>query len=455
MNTTGFAHMNITTKTGTSMTTSTTSTTSTSTVSTCQLTFGPTDIYTTSGSHVEQFVASDFNGDGLSDLAVGTNAFSTATDVFLANENGTFGRRMTYAVVDANALEWLTVADFNNDDHQDIFVMIYGENNSVCILFGNSSGIFGAMIILPVVLSYVNSPCSIAGDLNSDGHIDIVFTKSSTPCSMAVLLGYGNGTFAAEKIIPIGNDGCVLAIAIADFNNDDHQDIAVTIDIDFYVAILLGYGNESFKTPMTFSTGIYSFSYSMDVNDFNGDGYLDIIIANQGNYNIGVFLGMGDGSFGTQITTMIQHTNLVSQFAIGDFNGDGKMDVAGVWDVWSSVRLLSSSPTFVTVLVGYGNGSFGQQMIFPTGLASADYVITNDFNGDHRLDLAIGNFFGGNIKVEFLAEIHFSCSLAKAEFKGIFHHDTMKNVPLIIIANKQDYTDALTSDILIEKLDLN
>ncbi|CAF0775497.1 unnamed protein product [Adineta steineri] len=58
-------------------------------------------------------------------------------------------------------------------------------------------------------------------------------------------------------------------------------------------------------------------------------------------------------------------------------------------------------------------------------------------------------------EVEFLAELHFSCSLSKAESKGIFHRDTMKNVPLIIIANKQDCTGALSSDILIEKLDLN
>ncbi|CAF0777711.1 unnamed protein product [Adineta steineri] len=311
---------------------------------------------------------------------------------------------MTYPVVNGGIPQRLAVADFNNDDHQDIVVMIVGADGvvtdtySVGILFGNSNGTFGVMIILPVVLSDVNSPCSIAGDLNGDGHIDIVFTKSSTPCSMAILLGYGNGTFAAETILPIGNDGCVLSIAIADFNNDDHQDIAVSIDIDFYVAILLGSGNGSFKTPMTFSTGIYSFSYSMDVSDFNGDGYLDIIVANQGNYNIGVLLGKADGSFRTQITTMIEHTNIITQIAVGDFNGDGKMDVAGVCGEESST-LLSSPLTFVTVMVGYGNGSFGQQMIFPTGLASADYVIVNDFNGDGRVDLAISSIFGGNVGI--------------------------------------------------------
>ncbi|CAF1343751.1 unnamed protein product [Adineta steineri] len=308
---------------------------------------------------------------------------------------------MTYPVVYGSDPFWLAIADFNNDDHQDIVVMNFNPN-SVGILFGKGDGTFGAMILLPVVLSeeFVFPPSfrCIASDLNSDGNIDIVFTKSSNPCLIAILPGYGNGTFAAETIISIGNVGCRLSIAIADFNDDEHQDIAVISDIDCYVAILVGHGNGSFKTPMTFSTGIYSFPSSIDVNDFNGDGYVDIVVANQGNYNIGVFLGKGDGTFGTQITTMMEHTNAVSWIAVGDFNGDGKMDVAGVCGSERGL-LFSSIPTFVIVFVGYGNGSFGQQMIFPTALYSVDYVVTNDFNGDGRLDLAITSSNGGNIAI--------------------------------------------------------
>ncbi|CAF1343770.1 unnamed protein product [Adineta steineri] len=397
MNTTDFAHMIITTTIGTSMITSTaTTSSSTSTVSTCQLTFGPTDLYATSGVYVNQFAAGDFNGDGLLDLAVCVG-FDSAVDVFLENGNGTFGRRMTYPVVDSVYPEWLAVADFNNDDHLDIFVMSVVTNN-VSILFGTGNGSFGVRTILPVVFSGETFFRCIASDLNSDGHIDIVFTKNSNPCSMAILLGYGNGTFAAETIVSIGNDGCGLFFAIADFNNDDHPDIAVTIDIDFCVAILVGHGNGTFKTPMIFSTGIYSFPFSMDVDDINDDGYLDIVVANQGNYNIGVLLGKGDGTFRTQITTITEHTNIVTQIAVGDFNGDGKMDVAGICGA-ASGTLLSSIPTFVTVFVGYGNGSFGQQMIFLTELASMDYFITNDFNGDGRLDLAISSILGGNFGI--------------------------------------------------------
>ncbi|CAF0942683.1 unnamed protein product [Adineta steineri] len=136
----------------------------------------------------------------------------------------------------------------------------------------------------------------------------------------------------------------------------------------------------------------------MDVNDFNGDGYIDIVVANQGNYNIGVFLGKGDGNFGTQITTMIGHTTIVNQIAVGDFNGDGKMDVAGVCGLETAL-LLSSISTSVFVFVGCGNGSFGQQMTFDTELVYVDYVVTNDFNGDGRLDLAISNLVGGNFSI--------------------------------------------------------
>ncbi|CAF1396919.1 unnamed protein product [Adineta steineri] len=300
---------------------------------------------------------------------------------------------MMYPVVDSGSPISLAIADFNNDNHLDIVVM-NDYSYLVGILFGNGNGAFGVMIILPVVFSAASSTetyCRcIANDLNSDGHIDIVFTKSNYPCSIGILFGYGNGTFAAETIISIGSDGCTLSIAVADFNNDDHQDIAVAIDIDYCVAILVGYGNGSFKTPMTFSTGIYSFPSSIDVNDFNSDGYLDIVVANIGSYNIGVLLGKGDGIFRTQITTMMEHTNILTQIAVGDFNGDGKMDVAGVCGRATNIfNLALDPPTFVTIMVGYGNGSFGQQMIFPTELTTVDYIITNDFNGDGQLDLAI------------------------------------------------------------------
>ncbi|CAF0893822.1 unnamed protein product [Adineta steineri] len=384
------------------MTTSTTTATSTSTVLTCQLTFGPTDLYATDGFLSSQLAADDFNGDGLSDLAL-CDSWNSAVDVFLGNGNGngTFGQEMTYPVVDGGSPISLDIADFNNDNHLDIVVM-NDYTYSVGILFGNGNGTFGVMIILPVVFSVVLSQplyfrC-IATDLNNDGYIDIVFTKNNYPCSIAILLGFGNGSFATETIISIGSDGCELSFAIADFNDDDNKDVAVAIDIDFYVAVLLGRGNGSFKTPMTFSTGIYSFPSSIDVNDFNNDGYLDIVVANQGNYNIGVFFGMGDGTFGTQITTMTEHTNIVTRIAVGDFNSDGKMDIAGVCGV-ENTGLLSSIPTFVTVFVGYGNGNFGQQMIFPTEPDTLKYVITNDFNGDGLLDLAITYQDGMNVGI--------------------------------------------------------
>ncbi|CAF3618142.1 unnamed protein product, partial [Adineta steineri] len=362
--------------------------------STCQLTFGPTDLYAISDTYTAQLAAGDFNGDGLSDLAVSDYIFP-AVSVFLGISNGSFEQEITYSAADSQPY-WLTVADFNNDDYLDIFVMSDNTYN-VSILFGNGSETFEAMIVLPVISSIQNTPCSIASDLNSDGNIDIVFTKNDTPCTMGILLGYGNGSFADETIISIGNDKCMLSFAIADFNDDDHQDIAVTVDVNYHVAVLLGYGNGSFTIPMTFSTGIYSFPSSMHVNDFNGDGYIDIVVANQGNYNIGVLLGKGDGNFGTQITTMTGPPNIVIQIAVGDYNGDGKMDVAGVCG--ESSFSLYPTPTFVIVFVGYGNGSFGQQMIFSTELVSLDYVLANDFNGDGRLDLAIGSSNGGNFGI--------------------------------------------------------
>ena len=89
-------------------------------------------------------------------------------------------------------------------------------------------------------------------------------------------------------------------MAVGDFNNDNRLDIIVTNSVDKNVSVFLGYGNGSFATQTTYSTG--SYPQSVAVGDFNDDQKLDIVVANSFDDDVSVLLGYGNGSFAAQTT---------------------------------------------------------------------------------------------------------------------------------------------------------
>jgi hypothetical protein len=168
------------------------------------------------------------------------------------------------------------------------------------------------------------------------------------------------------------------SIAAGDFNGDGKLDIAVVDDNGFSVS--LGNGDGTFQKPTFYPTGL---AYSLAVADFNNDGNLDIVVANE-NLNpstVSVYLGNGDGTFRSPIDS--NTTNYNEFVAVGDFNGDGKMDIVVV-----------ENP-YISVLLGNGDGSF-QSPSDNDSFVGAQNVAVGDFNNDHKLDVVVVGFFGGS-----------------------------------------------------------
>jgi len=151
-------------------------------------------------------------------------------------------------------------------------------------------------------------------------------------------------------------------------------------------------GNVTFATAVSYATG--SGTRSVAVGDFNGDGKADLAIIDAG--GVGILLGNGNGTFQTPVN--YGAGNSAYSVAVGDFNGDGKPDLA-VAD-YGSFNGSTYVGSGVSVLLGNGDGTFQSAVNYAGGI-NATSVAVGDFNGDNKLDLAVANpggwaWIGGN-----------------------------------------------------------
>ena len=175
--------------------------------------------------------------------------------------------------------------DINNDHYIDFVVANSGTNN-IGVFISQSDGTFTNQKTYSTGSG--SRPYSLAmSDFNNDNYSDIVVANYDTN-NIGLFFGYGNGKFDNQKVIPFGSSH-PLFITTADFNNDNHMDIAVVNNGTNTIGILLGYGNGSFQHQKIYFTGYDSLPCSLAVRDFNNDTHLDIVVANYGTDNIGIF----------------------------------------------------------------------------------------------------------------------------------------------------------------------
>src|SRR5262249_46353098 len=145
------------------------------------------------------------------------------------------------------------------------------------------------------------------------------------------------------------------------------------------ISVLLGNGDGTFAKHVDYSESANP--RSMVTADLNGDGKLDLAIANEGSSNIGIMLGNGDGSF--QNPQYYDVTGGPTWVDAADMNADGKLDIL-------VANYNSGMGRTATLLLGNGDGTFQEPLSYRVGLAPAAGTI-GDFNGDGRLDLVVDN----------------------------------------------------------------
>ncbi len=238
-------------------------------------------------------------------------------------------------------------------------------------------------------LGFATFPSIVTADFNGDGKPDLAGLTSSG--LVWISLGNGDGTFQSPGTFATGQSGEFLLAA--DFNNDGKPDLAVSNTTNDTISILLGNGDGTFRTPMTFLGSVPISNPPLAVADFNGDGNLDLARAGHSG-SISIFLGNGDGTFQAGIVSPIMQPNpnisFISPMTVGDFNRDGKLDIAIGWS--------NSSSLGAAVLLGNGDGTFQTTPIVSTvssqGIStSLDLLPAADVDGDGKLDLILGYTF--------------------------------------------------------------
>jgi len=299
----------------------------------------------TAGLGTDGVAVGDFNGDGIPDLAA-ANGGSANVSVLLGNGDGTFQAATNYGT--GNGPQSVVVGDFNGDGILDLAVA-NEISNTVTVLLGKGDGTFQPGTNFAVG----GSPLSLAvGDFNGDGNLDLAMISrlcGDNGC-VWILLGDGTGRFRFGSEFYAGTS--VNSLAVGDFNGDGKPDLAVTNGDcnrpgdsgENIVTVLLGNGAGGFT--LAWVSPALEGPVSVAVGDFNGDGKPDLAVANNGSANVSVLLGKGDGTFKPATNYVTGAGPLF--VAVGNLNGEGGPDLA----------VANWGDGTVTVLLGDGSGGF-------------------------------------------------------------------------------------------------
>lgn len=397
------------------------------------------------GRGVAAILATDLNGDHKMDALVIDDADQTAGAsgalmVLMGNGDGSFGPPGTPTPGPTFATgvgsESAVLGDFNHDGKVDVAVANAGSGD-VSILLGDGTGGF----TFGQVPKAGAEPMAIAtADLNSDGFLDLIVLNRNSD-TISVLNGGvgGNGaSFAAARSFTSGSSGSTpMGLALTDTNSDGKVDVVVANSRSNDASVLLGDGHGNFARPRAFVSelepqGIAATDVNGDRIDINGDGISDVLTVNRGSStpNIGVLLGVGDGSLLAveDVITDPAPTGL----ATGDVNNDGLSDLivsmlpppqsnsgsvfviradpasgfapptvlrtigdavaiaAGDFnaDGWLDIAALNKATRNVSVFLGKAAGGFGAERTYTVGDGAAA-MVAGDWNGDGHADLAV------------------------------------------------------------------
>jgi hypothetical protein len=328
------------------------------------------------GTSPQGLAVADFNGDGQPDVAV-ANIGSNDVSVLLGNRDGTFQPAVKYST-GGEGSNHLAVGDFRGIGILDLAVT-NRDSNTVSILFGNGDGTF----LLAGTYQVGQGPVGIeVYDLNLDGKLDLAVANFGGT-TVSVLLGNGDGTFQPAVSYEVGLHP--REVRAGDLNGEGIPGLVTANNGSNDVSVLLGNGDGTFQTAVNYATGAQG-CVCLKLADLNGDGNLDVAVANLDG-RVSVLFGAGDGSFGgpavyagpPPMTNCVYATTL-RMLALAD------------------LATAASSENSVYVLLNNGDGTFRPDAFYAVG-ENPTSLIAADLNGDGFADVVASNTGSNSISV--------------------------------------------------------
>ena len=330
-----------------------------------------------SPERTENVELGDVTGDGIIDILTGDSSLL----VFPGIGDGTFAAPTATTVNGTTGTTWFQPLDIDGDGDQDV-VFTETAIDRLTVLENDGSGNFsiGQTIETP------DGPFStILADFNLDGQRDVV-TLAANADEIVVYLDQGTqlaplgGT--PDPDVPAGNGPNVMVAG--DVNGDGLPDLVVGNQNEDSVTVYLGDGTGGLVELAPFAAG--GLITSMQLRDLNDDTLLDLVSTHYNDDQIQVRLGDGSGAFSTPVVISAPEGPL--DVVVGDFNNDGFEDIA------ASGHRGGGEPWFI-LAAGNGDGTFGLP-VETSSRFQASSIVAGDLNNDGNLDLAIGVSFFSN-----------------------------------------------------------
>ncbi len=323
------------------------------------------------------FLAGDFNGDGLADVALTDLNAASVFEMSVLFGRGDGGFLVSQILPLPRRPVSMLVEDFNLDGSVDLALR---DDRSITVFLGAGNGILARVSEIP---AQGNNPSMASADLNHDGRPDLAFAGFGLLQSAEIhflLLGKGDGTFEVGRAIWEGRGSGLQHQQAADFTGDGAPDVAIVEPEPGEAYLLRGRGDGTFLAPARFATG--PTSGAIAAADFDTDGRADVVTLNRGSRDLSLLRGRGDGTFDPQFR--IAATAVGGLLLAEDLNSDGRPDLA-VSD--------SDSPG-LSILLSAGDGTFVAAPILRLASSAAGAAV-GDFNSDGRKDLFVHTFNQG------------------------------------------------------------